>query len=112
LNRIPKSIKVFLATEDGSKGEKALATELVNELCQKQKMDYIFACGPKAMLKRLAELSEEYKIPGYLLYEERMACGIGACLGCAVPDKNGGYLKACEEGPVFGFDEIEWDKVK
>jgi len=112
LTRIPKPIKVFLATEDGSAGKKGLATDLAEKNLEKDKLDYIFACGPKAMLKRLAELSGKYKISGYLLYEERMACGIGACLGCAVPDKNGGYLKACEDGPVFRFDEIDWDKVK
>jgi len=58
------------------------------------------------MLKKVKELSLKYKIPAQLSFETKMACGVGACLGCAI--KTGDYYsKACNEGPVFRADEVE-----
>jgi len=59
------------------------------------------------MLKQIAIISQHYNIPAQISLEEHMACGIGACLGCAVNTKNG-YKLVCKEGPVFNAEEIIW----
>jgi len=112
LRELPEKMKIHLGTQDGSRGRKGMATELVNELIREEGVpDKIFACGPKAMLKELARIAEAGKIPGQVLYEERMACGIGACLGCSAPAKGGGYLQSCLDGPAFRFEQIDWERV-
>jgi len=112
-SRIPKGIRFIPVTEDGSLGRKGLATDIVLEIIEQDgKPDSLFGCGPKAMLKKLAEICRAHRIPGEVLFEERMACGVGACLGCAVPASGGGYLRCCQEGPAFGFEEIDWERVR
>ena len=73
----------------------------------------IYACGPWAMLKKTAAVAEEHGIPCDVLLEERMGCGIGACMSCAVRVKGQGgqpvYARACVEGPVFDAAEVDWD---
>jgi dihydroorotate dehydrogenase electron transfer subunit len=59
------------------------------------------------MLKEIAKISQNYKIPAQVSLEEHMSCGIGACLGCVVNTK-AGFKRACKEGPVFNTDEIIW----
>lgn len=113
LDKIPKSVNFVPVTEDGSLGEKGLATDQVREMIKVgARPDYIYSCGPQPMLKELAKIAREHDIPGQVLYTERMACGFGACLGCAVPKAGGGYLHACTDGPAFRFDEIDWERVK
>ena len=70
----------------------------------------IYACGPNAMLASVSRLAAEHSIPCYVSMEERMACGLGACMGCSVPMKAGGYKRACKEGPVFDSREIDWSE--
>ena len=71
----------------------------------------IFACGPEPMLKTLAEKNRSWGYPMQLSLEERMACGIGACQGCAVQvrrENKTGYLRVCRDGPVFNSQEVVW----
>ena len=73
----------------------------------------VYACGPWAMLKKTAAAAAEHNVPCDVLLEERMGCGIGACMSCAVrlKDDNGqpGYARACLEGPVFDAATVDWD---
>ena len=93
---------LYRATEDGSMGFKGKASDLVKRLLQEgEKPDVIYSCGPHAMLKTVADLARSEKIPCEVSVEANMACGIGACLGCAVPTAEGYYLQVCEDGPVF-----------
>jgi dihydroorotate dehydrogenase electron transfer subunit len=101
--------QVFYTTEDGSYGEKGLVTELLEELFEKEKGDpqdyFIQTCGPNRMMQRVLEIASHYGIEGEASWDERMACGIGVCLGCTVWTHKG-WLPSCTEGPVFRFDEM------
>ncbi len=68
--------------------------------------DAIVSCGPHAMMKAVKETADKAGIPSWFSLEEFMACGAGACAGCAVPAAGGGYLKACSDGPVFAGSEV------
>ena len=93
--------KTLIATDDGSYGFHGLVTELAKQ----EEFEVIFACGPTPMLKAVKMLAEEKNVPCYLSLEERMACGIGACLGCAVAllddEGNEYYGHVCKNGPVI-----------
>lgn len=93
--------KTLIATDDGSYGFHGLVTALA----EKEEFQQAFACGPAPMLKAVKALAEKRNIPCFLSLEERMACGIGACLGCAVAllDEAGNqyYGHVCKDGPVF-----------
>lgn len=98
---------VYVATEDGSSGSKGYVTDLVKDI---SKYDIVYTCGPKAMLKKVKELCENNSVKCYVSIEERMGCGIGACLVCACKVKDGDswhYKKACTDGPVFEAGEVE-----
>lgn len=100
--------KVLIATDDGSCGYHGLVTDLIKDL----NYDIIFACGPKPMLKAVCKTAERLALPCQISMEERMACGIGACLGCAVKLKNKDseyYGHVCKDGPVFDSREIVWE---
>jgi dihydroorotate dehydrogenase electron transfer subunit len=96
-------MKVNVATDDGSDGKKGLVIDLLDLTDKKKRPDVIFACGPYAMLKAVAKLSEAHKILCQISIETIMACGMGACLGCAVEtnDITDRYLHTCVDGPVF-----------
>ena len=102
--------EVIISTEDGSFGEKGLITNSLIRLLQapNSRLSTIYACGPAAMLKTVAKIAKERKIPCQVSMEERMACGVGACLGCPVKVKSGGYKMVCKDGPVFDAKEIAW----
>lgn len=104
--------KTILCTDDGSAGRFGLVTLPLEEEIMAQKPDLICACGPLPMLKATAALAETYEIPCQVSLEERMGCGIGACLVCAcrTKDKNGAeqYLHVCKNGPVFDAKEVLW----
>lgn len=93
--------KTLITTDDGSYAHHGLVTDLAKN----EDFDVVFACGPTPMLKAVAALANEKNVPCYLSLEERMACGIGACLGCAVSlyNENGEeyYGHVCKDGPVF-----------
>lgn len=103
--------KVHIATEDGSMGQQGMSTDALTaflmETEEKNRL-VIYACGPHAMLAAVSRIATEHSIPCSVSTEERMACGLGACMGCSIPMKAGGYKRACKEGPVFDSREIEW----
>jgi dihydroorotate dehydrogenase electron transfer subunit len=105
--------KVHIATEDGSAGVRGMTTDILNAFLTKmeKKNDLvIYACGPHAMLATVSRIAAEHSIPCYVSVEERMACGLGACMGCSIPIRAGGYKRACKEGPVFDAREIDWSE--
>ncbi|MDP2927941.1 MAG: dihydroorotate dehydrogenase electron transfer subunit [Candidatus Omnitrophota bacterium] len=96
-----------LATDDGSVGFKGRVTDLLRIVLEQTKPLGLFSCGPHPMLKTVAQIAHENKIPAQLSLEEHMACGIGACLGCEVLTKTG-YKSVCKDGPVFSSEELIW----
>ena len=107
--------EVIITTEDGSKGHKGLVTDLLRNT-QDARRTTIYACGPAAMLKAVAKIAEKMRIPCQVSMEERMACGVGVCLGCPVKVKMQNakrstqyeYKMVCKDGPVFNAEEISW----
>ncbi|NMB41078.1 MAG: dihydroorotate dehydrogenase electron transfer subunit [Firmicutes bacterium] len=109
---LPSEVEIHWATEDGSAGYEGLVTGLfVKALKKGLKPEEIFACGPRPMLQALALKNDQWNFPLQLSLEERMACGIGACQGCALKTKSGdeiGYRMVCRDGPVFHSYEVVW----
>ena len=103
-------IRVRVATDDGSIGHHGLVTALVKERLEEGPAHLICACGPGPMLRAVAALAKEYAVPCQVSLEERMACGVGACLGCAVQvasaDGSVVYKHVCKDGPVFPAGEV------
>jgi len=106
---------VNICTDDGSLGEKNLVTQAFQKDIKKFSPEdtSIYACGPKGMLVSLAKILSKSKFNCQVSLEERMACGTGACMGCAVAikDKKGmlGYQRVCADGPVFNLRDIIWE---
>ena len=101
--------KTILCTDDGSAGKKGFVTEALKEEILSEKPDVIFACGPNAMIKAIVDIAKEYDIPCQVSLEERMGCGIGACLVCACRTVRNGeeyYAHVCQDGPVFDSKEV------
>jgi len=102
---------VYLSTEDGSAGTKGNVIDAIK--ANQLEADIIFACGPTPMLRGVKAYANEHGIKAQLSMEERMACGIGACLGCVCKSKekdhhtNVNNKRICKDGPVFYADEIE-----
>ncbi len=96
-------ITLHVSTDDGSFGEKGFLTLPLEAAIQEKRPDMIYACGPMEMLACIAGIAEKYETPCQVSIETAMACGMGACLGCAVKGKppNAEYLHACLDGPVF-----------
>jgi dihydroorotate dehydrogenase electron transfer subunit len=98
------STTLEIATDDGSMGKRSLVTDLLSEFLEREKVDGLFACGPVQMLKTVAKMARSSDLPCQVSLEARMACGIGACLGCTIKtQRDGKYLKVCKDGPVFKF---------
>jgi dihydroorotate dehydrogenase electron transfer subunit len=110
---------VAVSTEDGSSGTKGLVTDLLTGFFEelpsvKRNGLCLYACGPVPMLHALAEFADTRNLPCQISLEARMACGVGACLGCGVPTRSVAsklptYQRACKEGPVFDSSVILWD---
>lgn len=102
--------EVYVATEDGSYGHQGYVTELIDE--KTEEISTIFSCGPKPMLQSIQRYGKTHNIPTQLSTEERMACGIGACLVCVcktkAEEKEEGYeyKRVCIEGPVFDGNDL------
>ncbi len=102
---------VSVATEDGSQGTKGNVLDAVRE--KGIKADVIYACGPTPMLKGIQFFAAERNLEAWISLEERMACGIGACLGCVCKSKevdhhtNVHNKRICKDGPVFRGEEVE-----
>jgi dihydroorotate dehydrogenase electron transfer subunit len=93
-----------ICTDDGSFGVHGNISEPLEKLLKTGEYEAVFACGPKPMLKAVVSLAERYNTPCEVSLEERMACGVGACLGCAcktVKDGSEIYSHVCKDGPVF-----------
>ena len=108
---LSRNAALYVATEDGSAGTKGNVLDAVRE--NRIEADAIFACGPAPMLRALKAYAAEQGIDCYLSLEERMACGIGACLACVCTSKdvdahtNVKNKRICKDGPVFAAEEIE-----
>lgn len=96
--------KMFMTTEDGSAGEKGFVTE---HSILRGSFDKIFACGPTPMMKAVARYAKEHSIPCEVSLENKMACGLGACL-CCVTKTNEGHKCVCSDGPVFDINDLQW----
>jgi len=90
-----------IVTEGGSIGQKGFVTEYINF----DKYDVVVTCGPEIMMNKLIEKCREKNVKCYVSLERRMACGLGACLGCTVETVNGNK-RACKDGPVFSSEEL------
>jgi dihydroorotate dehydrogenase electron transfer subunit len=105
-------VDLRLATDDGTCGHHGLVTELLRRRCDEGLVTGIYACGPRPMLRGVAAEALARDIPCQLSMEERMACGIGACLGCATkirrPDGTDTYAHVCTDGPVFDARVVVW----
>lgn len=105
---IKTGARALLCTDDGTAGRKGFVTEALREELSSRKPDMIFACGPMLMLKGVVEIAKEQGIPSQVSLEERMGCGVGACLVCACRTvKNGEeiFSHVCKDGPVFDGEE-------
>ena len=104
-----------VATDDGTQGHRGPVTDLLDEFLLKNSGDVVvYACGPKPMLKKVAETTRALRIPCEVSLEAHMACGLGACQGCAVKasgDSARTYFYVCKEGPVFKAEEIDWKMI-
>ncbi|WP_341876368.1 dihydroorotate dehydrogenase electron transfer subunit [Defluviitalea saccharophila] len=105
--------RVHIATEDGSVDFKGNVLELMKK--ENVKGDIIYSCGPKPMLRAISQWAASQNIPMQVSLEERMACGIGVCVGCVCKTrkKDEGdwqHRKVCKDGPVFWSDEVIWDE--
>ena len=100
--------EVHIATDDGSYGKKGFATDVAKEILDNCEIELILCCGPKMMMKAVALEAAKRGIKCLVSFEERMACGVGACLAC-VCRANGKNKRVCTDGPVFEAGEIDWD---
>ena len=106
------SNNLTITTDDGSYAQKGFAIDFLKKDIEDGKIDSIYACGPLPMLRAVRELSIEKNIPCQISLEEKMACGLGVCLGCAVktaasPKEAPEYWHVCKGGPVFQAKEVE-----
>jgi dihydroorotate dehydrogenase electron transfer subunit len=105
----------LIATDDGTKGHHGPVTDLLEEFIRKNPSEVaVYACGPKPMLRRVAEMTMARGIPCQISLEANMACGLGACQGCAVKGSTRSgrsYFHVCKEGPVFEAEEIDWEMM-
>jgi dihydroorotate dehydrogenase electron transfer subunit len=121
-----KKLKVglHLATDDGSRGKKGFVTGILEDFLQKNDLSqaHIYTCGPTPMLKAVSMIAQKYQVPCQVSVEVPMACGFGACLGCAITVRQGTeapehqknqekyrFAIACKEGPVFCGEKIVWE---
>jgi dihydroorotate dehydrogenase electron transfer subunit len=98
-------VPLHLATDDGSLGHKGFVAELAEADIRAAPRPMIFSCGPRPMLADLVRRLDPTPVWGYV--EERMGCGTGICYCCALPKKDGGYVRFCEEGPVVRLNEVK-----
>lgn len=107
------SDEVILTTDDGSYSQKGFAINYLEKDIDAGKIDSIYACGPLPMLKAVQKLALEKNIPCQISLEEKMGCGLGVCLGCAVKTAQSSkeapeYLHVCKAGPVFYANDVEF----
>ncbi len=96
-----------LASDDGAAGHHGPVTDLLAAELASDAHAVVYACGPPGMLEAVRALCAERGAPAQLALEAAMACGFGACFGCVVPKRGGGYLRVCVDGPVIDAAELE-----
>ncbi|MCX7973826.1 MAG: dihydroorotate dehydrogenase electron transfer subunit, partial [Candidatus Aminicenantes bacterium] len=104
--------ELLISTEDGSLGFKGLITELLERELVNLKPDRVYACGPEAMLAKMARIIEKWTLKAELSLEARMGCGFGVCYGCVWPIRHNRevhWTRICLEGPVFPAEAIAWE---
>ena len=107
IEEFEKANKFVAVTDDGSYGEKMNAVQaFVKDLRLGNRPDVVLACGPTPMLRALKTAVESENIPCFVSLEERMGCGIGACLVCVCDLTNGKKARVCKDGPVFNANEV------
>jgi dihydroorotate dehydrogenase electron transfer subunit len=111
-------IDVSIATDDGTAGHAGPVTDLMEGFLRngspEKKALSIFTCGPEPMLKKVAALAVEKKLSCQASLEATMACGLGACQGCAIKaskNESRAYYHVCADGPVFPVTAIDWDSL-
>ena len=116
MGRLP--VDVSIATDDGTSGHAGPVTDLLEAYLRQNRglkdSLSVFTCGPGPMLKKLAALTIDHDIPCQVSMEAAMACGLGACQGCAVKassDEKRAYFHVCKEGPVFPVQAIDWKNL-
>jgi dihydroorotate dehydrogenase electron transfer subunit len=109
--------RISLSTDDGTRGHAGFVTDLLEKYLEKRGPDKdalsLFACGPKPMLKKVAQIALGYRLSCQVSLEASMSCGLGACQGCAVKASGAEgrpYHHVCKDGPVFDAKEIDWEE--
>ena len=100
---IPFCENVHITTENGSSGKKGFVTDFLPT----EKYDVVITCGPEIMMRKVGEMCGQNKVKCYCSLEHRMACGIGACLGCSIKTTDG-MKRVCKDGPVFDYSTLIW----
>ena len=104
IDRFEEMGRVFVTTEDGSEGEKGFVTN--HSILHKETFDLISTCGPAPMMKAVAAYAQKADIPCEVSLENKMACGLGACLCCVEKTTDKGNICICTEGPVINSKRI------
>ena len=99
--------RLHITTDDGSVGRRGFTTAVAKDLLEAGGFDYVATCGPEPMQRIVAQLAAEAAVRCEVSLERRMACGVGACLGCMV-HTTAGPQRACVDGPVFNAAEVIW----
>lgn len=105
LENFDSEIETLAATDDGSMGYKGRTTEVLEDYLKNNKVDIIYTCGPHIMMEVVARIARRNNIRCQVSLEERMACGVKACMGCSIQTTKG-MQKVCHDGPVFEADEV------
>ena len=103
---------IAVTTNDGSYGTKGFVTDILKDKLHEKPNSVVYACGPMPMLKGVAAMCAEYNVQCYVSLEQRMGCGIGACLVCACKTKeqDGEHMRhVCKNGPVFDAKEVDFN---
>jgi dihydroorotate dehydrogenase electron transfer subunit len=95
-----------VSTDDGSAGHHGLVTDLLVSELDEDPRATVYACGPPPMLESVRALCAARGVPAQLALEAGMACGFGACFGCVVPTRDGGYVRLCVDGPVLDAEAL------
>ncbi|MBR4275415.1 MAG: dihydroorotate dehydrogenase electron transfer subunit [Prevotella sp.] len=106
LDNFKKYGRVFITTEDGSEGEKGFVTN--HSILQQEQFDFISTCGPKPMMAAVSKCAEKLNVECEVSLENKMACGLGACLCCVEKTKDKGNICICTEGPVINSKRLDW----
>lgn len=99
-NELKCDVKV--STDDGSRGHKGYATDVLEEVLEEQKIDCVYTCGPEKMMVKVAQIAQDYNTDSEVSLERYMKCGFGICGQCCMDDSG---MRVCKDGPVMGGKE-------